>query len=139
MWNTNIYMLIWLIVTGLILLVVVYSYIIKLFKEGFKPAYASFTFPLAIATLAAYDLSAYFLKGGYTVLGNVFELLADIEIFIATYVVLFILLNFINMFIKAINPRIAEELKEEEIIKGSVCPEDDENNAILNYIINGFI
>lgn len=132
-------MLIWLIVTGLILLVVVYSYIIKLFKEGFKPAYASFTFPLAIATLAAYDLSAYFLKGGYTVLGNVFELLADIEIFIATYVVLFILLNFINMFIKAINPRIAEELKEEEIIKGSVCPEDDENNAILNYIINGFI
>ncbi len=129
--NPNIYMLIWLIVTGLILLVVVYSYIIKLFKEGFKPAYASFTFPLAIATLAAYDLSIYFINGGYTVLGNIFELLGDIEIFIATYVVLFILLNFINMFIKAINPKLGEELEEEEeIIKGSICPEDDDNNAI---------
>lgn len=89
----------------------------------------SFTFTLAIATLAAYDLSTYFIKGGYTVLGNIFELLGDIEIFIATYVVFFISLNFINMFIKAINPKLAEELEEEEVIKGCICPDDD-NNAI---------
>ncbi|MDV5105289.1 hypothetical protein R2R32_00495 [Clostridium perfringens] len=46
-------MLAWLIITGLILLVVVYGYILKLFKEGFKPSYATFTFPLAIATLSS--------------------------------------------------------------------------------------
>ena len=129
--NPNIYMLTWLIVTGLILLVVVYSYIIKLFKEGFKPTYASFTFPLAIATLAAYDLSTYFLDGKYKVLGNIFKLLGDIEIFIATYVVFFILLHFINMFIKAINPKLAKEIEEEEeVIKGSICPTDEDSDEI---------
>ena len=129
--NPNIYMLTWLIVTGLILLVVVYSYIIKLFKEGFKPTYESFTFPLAIATLAAYDLSTYFLDGKYKFLGNIFKLLGDIEIFIATYVVFFILLNFINMFIKAINPKLAKEIEEEEeVIKGSICPTDEDSDEI---------
>jgi exfoliative toxin A/B len=119
--NPNIYMLTWLIVTGLILLLVVYSYIIKLFKEGFKPAYASFTFPLAIATLAAFKLSVYFTSTGYEKLGNIFELLGNIEIFIATYVVFFILLNFLNMFFKAINPRVGEYLeKEEKIIGGAI-------------------
>ena len=33
------------------------------------------------------------------------------------------------MFIKAINPKLAEELEEEEVIKGCICPDDD-NNAI---------
>ena len=126
--NPNIYMLTWLIVTGLILLVVVYSYIIKLFKEGFKPAYASFTFPLAIATLAAYKLSAYFKEIGQSYLGLIFKLLGDIEIFIASYVVFFILLNFINMFIKAINPRVGKELeKEEKLLGGAMYSKDDED------------
>lgn len=122
-------MLIWLIVTGLILLVVVYNYIIRLFKEGFKPAYASFTFPLAIATMAAYDLSKYFTPLGDVFLGKVFKLFGDIEIFIATCVIFFILLNFINMFIKAINPRLGEELeKEEKILGGAVYSEDDQED-----------
>lgn len=116
--NPNFYMLLWLIVTGLILLIVVYSYIIKLFKEGFKPAYASFTFPLAIATLAAFDLSDYFKSLGHLFWSGTFKLLGDIEIFIASYVVFFILLNFINMFVKAINPRAEEKMEEEEEILG---------------------
>ncbi|MEG2985875.1 MAG: C4-dicarboxylate ABC transporter, partial [Peptostreptococcaceae bacterium] len=110
----------WLIVTGLILLVVVYGYILKLFKEGFNPAYASFTFPLAIATLAAFKLSTYFGAIGYAKLGNIFELLGNIEIFIATYVVFFILLNFINMFFKAINPKVGTYLEKEEKLIGGV-------------------
>ena len=127
----NIYMLIWLIVTGLILLVVVYSYIIKLFKEGFKPAYASFTFPLAIATLAAYDLGIYFKQRGELLLGQLFELLGNIEIFIATYVVFFILLNFINMFFTAINPRVGKYLEQEEqLLAGAIyAPEDPESET----------
>lgn len=121
----NMYMLLWLIVTGLILLVVVYGYIIKLFSEGFKPAYASFTFPLAIATLAAYDLSIYFKSMEYIFLTKIFKLLGDIEIFIATYVIFFILLNFINMFIKAINPKLGYYFeKEEKIIGGAIYSQD---------------
>lgn len=128
----NIYMLTWLIVTGLILLVVVYSYILKLFKEGFKPAYAAFTFPLAISTLAAYKLSDYFLSLGYNILGNIFELLGNIEIFIASYVVFFILLNFINMFLKAINPKLGYYVeKEEKLIGGSIYSSDDDNTDII--------
>lgn len=130
--NPNIYMLTWLIVTGLVLLVVVYSYIFKLFKTGFKPAYASFTFPLAIATLAAYNLSNYFGSIGYMTLGSTFKLLGDIEIFIASYVVFFILLNFINMFVKAINPRLGYYLeKEEKIIGGTIYSDDEDDRNII--------
>lgn len=125
--HPNPYMLTWLIITGLILLVVVYTYLLKLFKEGFKPAYASFTFPLAIATLAAYKLSAYFEQQGDHSLHDLFKLLGDIEIFIATYVVFFILLNFITMFVKAINPRLGRKLEEEEELLGGTIysPEEE--------------
>lgn len=119
--NPNKYMLAWLVITGLILLVVVYGYIFKLFKEGFKPSYAAFTFPLAIATLAAYKLSSYCIGLGNIVLGDIFRFLGDIEIFIATYVVLFVLLNFLNMFVKAISPKAYTYIeKEEELIGGSL-------------------
>ena len=130
--SPNIYMLTWLIITGLVLLIVVYSYILKLFKEGFKPAYASFTFPLAIATLAAYKLSNYFESLGYVILGNLFELLGSIEIFIAPYVVFFILLNFINMFLKAINPKLGYYIeKEEKLIAGSIYSNEDNDKDII--------
>lgn len=120
--NPNKFMLAWLVVTGLVLLVVVYGYILKLFKEGFKPTYAAFTFPLAIATLAAFKLGTYFANLGYVHMANIFNLLGDVEIFIASYVVLFILINFLNMFAKAINPKFGRLLeKEEKIIEGTLC------------------
>lgn len=114
--HPNMYMITWLIVTGLILLGVVYGYVIKLFKEGFKPSYAAFTFPLAIATLSAYKLSTFFVSTGHANLGDLFGLLGNIEIFIATYVVFFILLNFINMFIKAINSKAGKLVEDQEKI-----------------------
>ncbi|MDZ5255163.1 TDT family transporter [Clostridium sp. LIBA-8841] len=116
--NPNPYMLAWLIVTGLILLVVVYGYILKLFKEGFKPSYAAFTFPLAIATLSAFKLTTYFTGLGYTGMATLFKFLGDVEIFIATYVIFFMLLNFLNMFFKAINPKLGEYVEEEEELIG---------------------
>lgn len=125
--HPNMYMLIWLIVTGLILLGVVYGYIIKLFKDGFKPSYAAFTFPLAIATLAAYKLSTFFVSTGHTSLGHVFSALGNVEIFIATYVVFFVLLNFINMFIKAINSKVGKFIENEEKIIGKAIYENNVN------------
>ena len=86
-----------LILTGLILLIIVYGYILRLFKEGFKLTYASFTFPLAISNVEAYKLSTYFTSIGHAKLGGVFNLLSNVEIFITIYVVFFILLNFLNM------------------------------------------
>ncbi|MDO5519109.1 MAG: TDT family transporter [bacterium] len=123
----NVYMLSWLIITGLLLLIVVYTYIYRLFKEGFKPSYAAFTFPLAIATLAAYKLSDYFNKMGHEWLEKIFKLFGDIEIFIATYVIFFVLLNFINLFLVAINPRLGKEIEEEEEKLGSVIYSEEDN------------
>lgn len=131
--HPNPYMLAWLIVTGLILLVVVYSYILKLFKEGFKPSYAAFTFPLAIATLAAYKLSVYFSARGSNFAGALFRSLGDIEIFIASYVVFFILLNFINMFFKAIDPKVGAYIEQEERLVGGAIYSPDDPNSENDY------
>lgn len=122
--NPNAYMLAWLTITGLILLVIVYGYIIKLFQQGFQPAYAAFTFPLAISTLAAYKLSSYCQGLGHLLLGRTFAVLGDIEIFIASYVVFFVLLNFLNLFVKAINVRAGEFLVREEKLIGETLFEE---------------
>lgn len=111
--NPNKYMLGWLIISGLCLLPVVYTYIVKMFKDGFKPGHASFTFPLAIATLAAFKLGTYFSGLGYNGLGHVFTFLGNIEIFIATYVIFVVLYNFLKMFIKAINLALENRLERD--------------------------
>ncbi|WP_312288017.1 hypothetical protein [Terrisporobacter sp.] len=49
------------------------------------------------------------------------------EIFIATYVVFFVLLNFINMFIKAINSKVGKFIEDEEKIIGKVIYENNVN------------
>lgn len=103
--SPNLLMLGWLTVTGLLLLPVVYFYIYKLFQKGFRPMYAGFTFPLAIATLAAYKLSAFLPTLGYETLGRIFGLLGDVEIFIASYVVFYVLFHFLRMFVRAILPQ----------------------------------
>lgn len=102
--NPNPYMLFWLFVTGTSLLFVVYSYIARLFPKGFKPSYAGFTFPLAISTLAAYKLSAYCGELGIQALSTIFRFMGDIEIFFSSYVVFFVLLNFLYMFYQAVKP-----------------------------------
>lgn len=102
--SPNPYMLLWLFVTGTLLLGVVYSYVFKLLPKGFKPIYAAFTFPLAISTLAAYKLSVYCGELGMQTLGTAFRFMGDIEIFMTTYVVLFVLFNFLHMFYRAVKP-----------------------------------
>lgn len=118
-------MLWWLIITGLLLLPVVYSYILRLFKDGFKPTHAAFTFPLAIATLAAFKLSAYFGHEGHAFLSSAFELLGNIEIFIATYVVGLVLINFLVRFVNAINPALERKLAMEAALLDTVIEEED--------------
>lgn len=102
--DPNLLMLGWLVVTGLLLLPVVYYYICKLFPRGFRPTYAGFTFPLAIATLSAYRMADFCSARGYAGLGEAFQLLGDVEIFIASYVVCYVLFHFIRMFVLAVVP-----------------------------------
>lgn len=102
--SPNLLMLGWLTLTGLLLLPVVYCYVWKLFAKGFRPTYAGFTFPLAIATLAAYRLSEFWAGLGYDLLGKAFQLLGDVEIFIASYVVGYVLFHFLRMFVLAVLP-----------------------------------
>lgn len=114
--NPNPIMLWWLIITGLILLPVVYSYIVKEFKKGFKPIHATFTFPLAIGTLASYQLGTYYAGLHYGNLATFFTFLGNVEIFITSYVVFKVLFNFLKLFVNAINPK-AEAKLEKEIIE----------------------
>lgn len=120
--NPNPWMLLWLTVTGLALLPVVYGYILKLFPKGFQPMFAGFTFPLAIATLAAYKLGAYFGTLNMPLMEQAFTLLGNIEIFIASYVVLYVLIHFLTMFGKAVHSCFMESLLKKGICFG-ICPE----------------
>ena len=51
-------------------------------------------------------------------MANLFKFLGDVEIFIATYVIFFMLLNFLNMFFKAISSKLGEYVEEEEELIG---------------------
>ena len=135
--NPNKYMLWWLIVTGLMLLPVVYFYIVKLFKDGFKPSHASFTFPLAIATLAAFKLGVYFNNQGHADLSKLFTFLGNVEIFIATYVIFTVLYNFLKMFVKAISPTLEKKMEiDARAIKETIVEETRLNERVEEEKIN---
>ncbi|MGL5417682.1 MAG: TDT family transporter [Clostridium sp.] len=122
--HPNPIMLWWLIITGLLLLPVVYGYIIQEFKKGFKPTHATFTFPLAIGTLASYKLGFYYVGLGYAHLGHFFTFLGNVEIFITSYVVFKVLFNFLKMFVKALSPEVEAKLEKEMETAGEVFAEE---------------
>lgn len=126
--NPNIYILGFLIVTSLFNLVLVYTYITSFLNKGFKPTYAALTFPLAISVLAMYKTSAYVESLGLST--GIFKLLGDFEIFIATYVVFYVLNNFIKLFLGAINPKFSKAFESEENLLdqtiGEEALDDDE-------------
>ena len=111
--NPNNILLTFLVITSLFNLGLVYSYISKFIKKGFSPTYAALTFPLAISVLAMYKLSSYLnnigIFGAYA-----FKILGHIEIFIGTYVIFYVINNFIKLFLKAVNPSVEKDFKEEE-------------------------
>lgn len=120
--NPNPYVLGFLIITSLFNLVLVYTYITDFIKNGFKPIYAALTFPLAISVLAMYKTSAYVNGLGFN--GSVFKLLGDMEIFIATYVIFYVLNNFIKLFLSAINPNLSKSFESNEGLLGQTIGEE---------------
>ncbi|MBY0756490.1 TDT family transporter [Clostridium sardiniense] len=112
-----------LIVISIINLLLVYTYIVGFIKKGFAPIYASLTFPLAISIMAAYKVSEYLMNVG-GVGGGVFKVLGDIEIFIGTGVIFYVVFNFLLLFVKAISPRAEETLELEESLLGKTTKEE---------------
>jgi exfoliative toxin A/B len=120
--NPNPYILGFLILTSLFNLVLVYTYITDFLKKGFKPTYAALTFPLAISVLAMYKTSTYL--GSLGLSSSIFKFLGDLEIFIATYVIFYVINNFIKLFLGAINPKFSTALKYEESLLGQTISEE---------------
>ena len=111
--NPNNVILTFLVITSLFNLFLVYSYISKFIKKGFSPTYAALTFPLAISVLAMYKFSAYLNNIG--IFGSeFFKIIGHIEILIATYVIFYVIINFIKLFLKAINVIGGKDLEKQE-------------------------
>lgn len=117
----NMFLLGFLAVTSFFNLGLVYTYIIGFIKKGFVPTYAALTFPLAISVVAAMKMSALFSE--YSVLSNILRLVAQVEIFIATGVIFYVLYNFLNLFVKAISPEVEREMELVEAGLGVVNKE----------------
>ncbi|WP_297636989.1 TDT family transporter [uncultured Clostridium sp.] len=102
-----------LFITSIFNLVYVYIKIPRSLKNGFLPIQASFTFPLAISLLAMLKMASYVDFIGYTTVGVIFRGLAIFELVITTALILYVLVNFLIMFIKAVK----ESFKNKEHIE----------------------
>lgn len=112
-----------LTIISLINLILVYTYIIGFIKKGFAPTYAALTFPLAISIMAAYKLSNYLMKVG--VFGSyIFKVIGDIEIFIGTAVIFYVLYNFILLLITILSAKAEKDLESKESLVGEVIKEE---------------
>jgi tellurite resistance protein TehA-like permease len=94
----------YLFVWGLALLAIlmtffVYLAFIKLLRLPFTPAYSAFTFPLVIGAIALFKSSQFLLKEGFPMpLVAFIEQLANIELIIATLIVLYVSFRFVLHF-----------------------------------------
>lgn len=128
--NPNSIILIFLVVTSLFNLGLVYSYILMFIKKGFSPIYAALTFPLAISIFAMYKLSAY-LNSVKSFGAIFFKVLGNIENFIGTYVIFYVIINFIKLFLKAINLTEEKDLKEHSgLLQETIIEESFSDNII---------
>lgn len=107
--NPNLILLGILFVTSIFNLVYVYIKIPKSLKNGFTPIHGAFTFPLAISLLAMLKTASYADFVGYTTLGVILRGVAIFELVITTALIIYVLINYAIMFIKAIRDSFKKE------------------------------
>lgn len=107
----NQFVLWYLIVTSIFNVLLVYIEIPKFIKQGFKPGYAAFTFPLAISMLAMFKTSVLFSKYS-TAWGSTFKVISNIELVIGSFVIGYVAINFIILLIKALKD-VATEVEKD--------------------------
>lgn len=99
--NINPYFLGFLVILMLFNILIVYYFAVKLFKNGFVPGFAAFTFPLAVSTLASYKLVGY-LKIHDSALVGPFKIISMIELVITSVIIAYVIINYIILFFKVI-------------------------------------
>lgn len=102
--NPNILILLFLIITSILNVILIYIELPKFYKMGFMPGCAAFTFPLAISVIAMWKTNIYISK--YSIwCSNLFEIISNIELIICSIVVLYVTINFIILGYKALVKR----------------------------------
>ena len=89
----NSVIIIFLTLTSIFNICIVYSKLPNLLKKEFIPGHAALTFPLAISILAMYKMYNYARTTGF-VFSEIFKIIGDIQIIVGTYVILYVLYNF---------------------------------------------
>lgn len=97
----NIYFLSFLIIAMLFNVLIVYYFVNKLFRNGFVPGFAAFTFPLAVSTLATYKVVGYLKVHSLGFVG-LFKGIAMVELIVTSCIIAYVLINFLILFFKAI-------------------------------------
>lgn len=100
--GANIYFVMFLGFASIVNVLIVYFFAFKLSIYKFKPNFATFTFPLAVSALAIYKFSNFLAVQNLATASSIIKIVGYIEIVIATTIILFILINFIMMFFKAL-------------------------------------
>lgn len=111
----NIYLLAVLFITSIFNLICVYIKMPRCFNKGFNGIQAAFTFPLAISNLAILRVASYAESMGYSTWGIILRGIGIAELVISTVVIIYVIINFIILLIKAIkdSKRIKSNLKSE--------------------------
>lgn len=106
----NPYFLGFLVILMIFNVLIVYYFANKLFRNGFIPGFAAFTFPLAVSTLATYKLVGY-LKVHDSALVGPFKIIAMIELIVTSAIIAYVIINFIILFFKAIASVRSEKVR----------------------------
>lgn len=69
----------------------------KFFSFKFGPGFAALTFPMAIAVVASLKVSIFLGKAGYANLGLIVRNITGLQIFITSFVILFVYYNFLKL------------------------------------------
>lgn len=95
--NPNIYVVSILYVCVVASLLFIFYKIPKFFAVSFTPGFAGLTFPMAIGIVASSKAGAFFAANGYETLGLVIKQMQGIQIFVTTFIIAFVVYNFIRM------------------------------------------
>ena len=96
--NANIYITLFFFTLAFIATLYDYINFPRFFSLKFTPMYAALTFPLAISCVASFKVSAYLEKLGYSTGSLIVKGIGEVELFITTAVIAFVMFKFLLFF-----------------------------------------